>query len=239
MRYLRSAACLLAGIAVVLWSAAAARAGDTAGTPPGTATVTGVVTLPASAPRAARPAGAAYSGVPTAHAHGSGPPSRGPHETVVVSLHPRSFAAPALPLAEPPRLEQAGMAFVPRVLPITVGSTVHIVNLDQVFHNVFSLTPGARFDIGHRRTGEVVPQRIDVPGRVEVFCDIHPDMVATILSLDTPYYARPDAAGRYEIRQLPPGTYEVRAFHPIYAFPTATLELKPGTSAALDFAPTE
>jgi hypothetical protein len=157
----------------------------------------------------------------------------------VVSLRPLSFSPAVSPLAKPPRLEQTGVTFVPRVLPITAGSTILIVNSDKVYHNVFSLTPGAQFDIGHRRTGEVVPQRIGIIGRVEVFCDIHPYMVATILSLDTPYYARPDSAGRYEIRDLPPGTYEARAFHPTFAYPTALLELKPGAILTVDFAPTE
>lgn len=237
MGVLGSLRCRAAGIACLLALCPGLAAGEPQA-PAGTAAVRGTISVPSAGPTAARsPAATPYSGVAAAHAHGAGAPSRGPHETVVISLHPVSFTAAAAPLAEPPRLEQTGMAFVPRVLPVTVGTTIHIVNLDHVFHNVFSLTPGARFDIGHRRTGEVAAQRIDIAGRIEVFCDIHPDMVATILSLDTPYFTRPDSSGRYEFGNLPPGAYEARAFHPAYAYPAVRIELTVGAVAAADFAP--
>ena len=203
-------------------------------------TVRGTVRVPAAAPLTTRQAPALpYSGVSSSRAHGSDGASRGLHETVVVSLHPLSFSPEVQRPVEPPRLEQTGLQFVPRVLPITIGSTIHIVNLDPVFHNVFSLAPGARFDIGHRRTGEVVPQRIDTAGRIEVFCDIHSSMVATILSLDTPYFTQPDSSGKYAIAGLPPGTYEARVFHPTHTYAAASVELQPGADFTLDFAVTE
>ena len=60
-------------------------------------------------------------------------------DQVVISAHPRSFEPPSAPLPEPAVLEQIEAAFVPRVLPITVGTTVNFVNMDEIYHNVFSL----------------------------------------------------------------------------------------------------
>ena len=51
-------------------------------------------------------------------------------------------------------------------------------------------------------------------------------MNATILSLDTPYYTQPDAAGQYEFEQLPPGTYELRIYHPDLAPVSAAIEIE-------------
>ena len=59
-----------------------------------------------------------------------------------------------------------------------------------------------------------------------LFCDIHPQMNATILSLDTPYYTQPNAVGQYEFEQLPPGTYELRIYHPDLAPVSATIEIE-------------
>lgn len=226
------------GAAVVLLLALTSglQAAETGATVSPVGSVSGTIAVPTAPPRVARqPSSAPYSGVAASHAHSSAASRRGIHETVVISLHPESFDPMVAPLAEPPRLEQTGMAFVPRVVPVTAGSTIHIVNLDDVFHNVFSLTPGARFDIGHRRTGEVVAQRIEIAGRIEVFCDIHPSMVATIISLDTPYFTRPDSAGKFELPDLPPGRYEARAFHPAYTFSRVPIELVGGEAVTVEF----
>ncbi len=124
---------------------------------------------------------------------------------------------------------------MPRVLPVTVGSTVEFVNKDKVYHNVFSLTPGAKFDIGRKRTGFVHSQKIEAVGRIELFCDIHPQMTATILSLDTPYYTTPDSAGAYVIDGLPSGEYEIRVFHPAFTSDAVSLHLEEGAQVQSHF----
>ena len=153
---------------------------------------------------------------------------RSPFRDVVVSVHPRSFSAKTEPLPEPIAVDQLGVAFEPRVLPIPVGSAVEFINRDPIYHNVFSLTPGAKFDIGRKPTGVVyrLPDPIAAVGEIHLFCDIHPQMNATILSLDTPYYTQPDAAGQYEFEQLLPGTYELRIYHPDLAPVSATIEIE-------------
>ena len=152
-------------------------------------------------------------------------------DDVVVSLHPLSFEADLKARSENPRLDQRDVTFAPRVLPFIVGSDVEFVNNDKVYHNVLSLTPGADFDIGRKPTGEVATEKIETVGRIELFCDIHPQMNATLLSLDTPFFTRPDSAGGFAIKELPAGSYEVRVFHPDYDGVTSQLELKAGEVA--------
>ncbi len=140
---------------------------------------------------------------------------------VIISAHPISFTVETAPLGEPARIIQKDAVFIPRVTAVTVGSTVQFVNDDPFFHNVFSLTPGAKFNIGRRPKGDVyskvVPElnwRVEGIGPISVYCDIHSQMNAIILSLDTPYFTRANEDGSYSLDNLPPGDYEIRAYHP-------------------------
>ena len=163
-------------------------------------------------------------------------PKRSRFADVVISAHPLSFTAASQPLAAAVRVEQVDVKFTPRVLPITVGTQVEFVNYDKVYHNVFSLTPGARFDIGRKPTGEVESEQIAIAGQIELFCDIHPEMNATIVSLDTPYFTQPDSLGAYRLEGLPPGEYEIRVYHPDYDGINERVNLAAGQTATLGFA---
>lgn len=104
--------------------------------------------------------------------------------------------------------------FQPRVLPITAGATVEFVNQNRFYHNVFSLTPDNRFNLDRKPTGVVVEHVFETAGEVEVFCDIHPHMKATVLVLDTPWFTQPDSTGSFRFEQLPVGRYRLQAYHP-------------------------
>lgn len=140
---------------------------------------------------------------------------------VIVSAHPLPNESPVEPLPEPVEIDQTDATFVPHVTPVTPGTTVEFINSDPFYHNVFSLTPGARFNIGRRPTGVVVRETIpqlaeDVPGLsvVELHCDIHPQMNAFIVSLETPYFSRVNEDGTYSLDALPAGRYRVYAYMP-------------------------
>ena len=158
-----------------------------------------------------------------------------PFANVFVSAHPLSFAATVHPLADPGQIEQEDVAFKPRVIAITKGSAVQFINRDKIFHNVFTLTEGAKFDIGRRKTGVVVEEIIEVAGEIDLFCDIHPQMNATILSLDTPYFVAVDPGGRFAMPPLPPGRYEIRVYHPDLNGAIRAVELTAGDSTVVDF----
>jgi len=103
--------------------------------------------------------------------------------------------------------------FEPRVLAITVGSTVAFPNRDAILHNVFSTARGNSFDIGLVAEGEGGHARFDQPGYVRVYCNVHHAMVGHILVLDTAHFVRPDANGRFQLRDLPAGAGELVVWH--------------------------
>jgi len=91
--------------------------------------------------------------------------TKSPYSDVVVSAHPLSFTANPDPVTSA-RVDQDKITFTPRVLPVTAGSTVEFVNKDRVYHNVFSLTDGAEFNIGRKRTGYVHSEKIEAVGPI-------------------------------------------------------------------------
>lgn len=162
-------------------------------------------------------------------------PGRSPYRDVVISAHPQSFKAVVEPLSEPVTVEQFGVAFAPRLVAITVGTTLEFINQDNIYHNVFSLTPGAKFNIGRKPTGVVVSKKIDQAGAIQLFCDIHPQMSAVVVALDTPYFAQADQEGKYTLGGLPPGTYEIRVYHPNLSPLSQVIELSPAQQLVRDF----
>jgi len=112
-----------------------------------------------------------------------------------------------------PQIVQLGEMFIPHVLPIVKGSTVDFPNLDPIFHNVFSLSGTRSFDLGRYPKGDSRSVTFDQVGIVPVFCHLHSDMSAIIIVLDNPYFAVPDSTGRYQVDNIPAGSYTLVAWH--------------------------
>ena len=102
--------------------------------------------------------------------------------------------------------------FNPHLMAIRVGTDVEWPNEDDILHNVFSYSEIRPFDLGLYKD-EVKHVVFDKPGRVDVFCSIHKNMHCIILVLETPWFAATDAKGRYVIRNVPPGKYQLHAWH--------------------------
>ncbi|MHB1938997.1 MAG: cupredoxin domain-containing protein [Acidobacteriaceae bacterium] len=105
---------------------------------------------------------------------------------------------------------QKNKQFYPRFLVVQIGSMVSFPNKDPFFHNVFSLFNGKRFDLGLYEEGSTRGVKFNRTGVSYIFCNIHPQMNAVIVTLDTPYYAIPDAAGNLLIRGVPSGAYRLK-----------------------------
>ncbi len=114
---------------------------------------------------------------------------------------------------EVPKLVQKDKSFHPDLLVIPVGGKVEFPNRDPFFHNVFSMFEGKRFDLGLYESGTTRFVQFDKPGISFIFCNIHAQMSAVIITLATPYYAITDPRGQLTINDVPPGRYEMQIFH--------------------------
>jgi plastocyanin len=113
-----------------------------------------------------------------------------------------------------PELGQRGQAFVPRVVAIEVGTTVEFPNHDPIYHNVFSVSPTRRFDLGKYPQGHSRHVRFDKPGLVNVYCDIHSDMAAFVYVFEHGAFAQPAEDGTFALPSLRSGDYTVTLWHP-------------------------
>jgi hypothetical protein len=118
---------------------------------------------------------------------------------------------PALPFAPHGAyiLLQKNRMFMPHLQVVPVGSVVAFPNADPFFHNVFSLFDGKRFDLGLYEAGSSKSVTFSREGVSYIFCNIHPEMSAVILTLSTPLYATADASNAFDLSGIPPGDYRL------------------------------
>ena len=132
---------------------------------------------------------------------------------VVLWLRPLDSPAPPLPTSKRYEMTQRNKAFHPHVLAIPLGANVSFPNLDPLFHNVFSLYKGERFDLGLYEAGSSRTVRFERPGVSFIFCNIHPEMSAYVIAVDTPYFAVSDAKGDVRIPDVPAGRYRMEVWY--------------------------
>ncbi len=131
----------------------------------------------------------------------------------VIWLKPLQQAStPAAPAQGRFTLLQKNRMFVPHLLVIPVGSEVQFPNADPFFHNVFSLFDGKRFDLGLYEAGSSKGVIFSREGISYIFCNIHPEMSAVVVALTTPFYAIANSSGNFEVRDAPPGDYELHVW---------------------------
>ena len=111
-------------------------------------------------------------------------------------------------------LEQRDLQFFPRVLVVQVGTKVRFPNDDRVFHNVFSYHDGTKFDLGLYPVGMVHDVPFKVAGLSRIFCNIHPQMAAYVMVVDSPFFAVSDTQGQFVLKGVPPATYRYHAWRP-------------------------
>jgi len=109
---------------------------------------------------------------------------------------------------------QEHMNFVPRVSVVAAEDSVRFENLDTVYHNVFSVSPALRFDLGKYPPGHTSMMAFAAPGVVNLHCDIHPRELAFVVVLANHAYVLPDSTGRFVLPKIPDGEYTLHAWHP-------------------------
>ena len=127
-------------------------------------------------------------------------------------------AIPGKTFPAPPahaQVDQKNMVFIPRVLPVLVGTTVDFLNGDPVLHNVFSPDKCAeKFNLGSWPQGQVRGYTFKSPCAATLLCNVHPEMEAFVVAVPTPYFAVTDRNGAYVIKDVPDGTCTVKVWHP-------------------------
>lgn len=159
--------------------------------------------------------------------------ARGDQSNVVVYLEgvPEPAGAPARTHA----IRQRDLQFAPRVSVVVKGTTVDFPNDDKVFHNVFSTSRSARFDLGLYRSGASKSVQFRREGVVDVFCNIHPEMTSRVLVVPTGFFATTDAAGAFRIDGVPPGRYPIVAWHPSGGERRGEVTVEANRAAAVSF----
>jgi plastocyanin len=109
------------------------------------------------------------------------------------------------------QMVQKDKMFQPHLLVVPTGSVVAFPNRDPFFHNVFSLFNGRRFDLGLYETGTSHSVPFNREGVSYIFCNIHPDMGAVIVSIATPYFAMATQSSA-QLHHVPPGMYLLKVW---------------------------
>jgi plastocyanin len=111
-------------------------------------------------------------------------------------------------------MNQHDLAFEPHLLIVETGTAVEFPNEDEVRHHVYSFSPAKQLNLSIQSHTAHTPERFNEAGVVTLGCNIHDSMLAYILVVDTPYFAKSDDSGLVAIESLPPGSYELTLWTP-------------------------
>lgn len=132
-------------------------------------------------------------------------------------------------------LTQKSLRFHPEIVVVPVGSTVSFPNEDPIFHNVFSLSKAKQFDLGYYPKGQTRVVTFERPGVVQVYCHIHADMSAAILVVPSSWWTRPTPDGSFSMKSVPPGSYELVAWHRSAGFFRRRVTIRGGQRLRVNF----
>jgi plastocyanin len=139
--------------------------------------------------------------------------------------------------AEPARLDQDGCVYKPHVLGVRAGQPLEVTNSDDTLHNVNAMAQhNTSFNIGQGQRGLKNTTTFTVRDVMIRFkCDVHPWMSAYVGVVEHPYYAVTANGGRFELKNLPPGTYTVEAWHERLGTQTQTVTVGEKESKEIGF----
>lgn len=135
-----------------------------------------------------------------------------PLADAVVFVESAAARAAARPLAGID-IVQVRKAFDPVVTVVTVGTAVGFPNRDTVRHHVYSFSPAKRFELKLYVGTPAAPVVFDQPGIAVLGCNIHDNMAAWVVIVDTPWFGKTDAQGRVRLPEVPAGRHQLRTWH--------------------------
>jgi plastocyanin len=106
-------------------------------------------------------------------------------------------------------MRQAGLRFDPDFLILPTGSTVLFPNFDPLFHNIFSLSPAQRFDLGYYENGKTRQVVFPRSGVVQIYCHVHPEMYGVVVTTPSQWTAIPTGDGTFTFAGVASGKYKV------------------------------
>ena len=131
-----------------------------------------------------------------------------------------------------PVIDQKGCHYQPHTQIIAKGSELQVTNSDPILHNIHSyLGTSTVLNLAEPKQGMVIPKKITKAGGMTLKCDIHDFMRGAIFTAETPYAVLTGKDGSFEIKDIPPGTYEIATFHEVASPKSATVPVTAGGKA--------
>jgi plastocyanin len=162
--------------------------------------------------------------------------ARLPAAVYVEAIAGTTFPAPA----EHPVIDQRSLVFIPHVLPVLRGTTVDFRNSDTVKHNIFSSRKSPTvFNLGTYGAGVVKSVTFDRPGVVTLLCNVHAEMSAYVVVVETPYFTVTDREGRFAIKGVPPGRYQLAFWHEILTGEAQAAQVESSRAAQVEWTRTK
>ena len=137
-----------------------------------------------------------------------------PLADAVIYAMPSRGAGPTVPVHARVIVDQVNKEFVPRVSIVQAGTEIQFPNSDNIRHSIYSFSAAKVFTTKLYSGREAAPVLFDKTGLIVLGCNIHDAMVAWVIVVDTPWFAKSGADGSATIRDLPAGDYQLSAIAP-------------------------
>jgi plastocyanin len=115
---------------------------------------------------------------------------------------------------EPVVLSQKGCEYHPHIVGVMAGQGVKVVNDDPTQHNIHGLPKiNSQFNFSQSQKGMEKLVELNKPEDFNIKCDVHNWMGAHAFVMSHPFFATSDEEGNFEIKNVPPGTYDIEIWH--------------------------